>query len=41
MNPSSFDDINEMGLKKLICEALSMPNSENMQEFLNSNTAML
>ena len=33
MNPSSFDDIDEMGLKKLICEALSMPNSENMQEF--------
>ena len=33
MNPSSFDDIDEMGLKKLICEALAMPNSENMQEF--------
>ena len=33
MNPSSFNDIDEMGLKKLICEALSMPNSENMKKF--------
>ena len=33
MNPSSFEDIDEMRLKKLICEALAMPNSENMQEF--------
>jgi hypothetical protein len=33
MHPSSFDDMDEMGLKKLICEALSMPNSENMKKF--------
>ena len=33
MNPSSFEDIDEMGLKKLICEALAMPNRENMKKF--------
>lgn len=33
MRPNAFDDIDEMGLKKLICEALATPNSENMQEF--------
>jgi len=39
MNPSSFDDIDETGLKKLICEALSMPNSENMYPFRGATYA--
>jgi len=33
MRPNAFDDIDEMGLKKLICEALATPDRENMHEF--------
>ena len=33
MRPNVFDDIDEMGLKKLICEALATPDRENMHEF--------
>ena len=33
INPSSFDDIDELGLKKLICEALATPNRDNMDKY--------